>query len=374
MTNDLKNVLVIGFGPGGVTVAKELAAKLPKTHRVVAVSEHDFAYNPIGTMRASTVPGWETKVTTSFKSLFNGTRHVILGGTRVVEFTSDHSVLVDKRHPGFELEIHFDYVVIATGSTYAFPARAPAGMSESQIHAELAAFQKNVAVSSSILVVGGGATGIEFAGEVAAQYPGKKVVLAHTGTGLFTDGFKPKLGQSMESQLKAVGVELQPNSRVNTKGERSGPVRRQFFELGNGHSVEADFIYLAYGCVPNSSLLHAYSPSTINKRGFIKVQPSLQVTGHDNFFAIGDVNDVPEDKLAVLATWQAPIIAANVVSLIAGKAPAKKYTAAGAIAMITVGPNGGAGQAYGFVMGSWLAKHLKAKDLGIPKFVGFYSP
>jgi apoptosis-inducing factor 2 len=35
--------------------------------------------------------------------------------------------------------------------------------------------------SQSILVVGGGSVGVELAGEIATDYPGKKVTLVHKG-------------------------------------------------------------------------------------------------------------------------------------------------------------------------------------------------
>lgn len=100
-------------------------------------------------------------------------------------------------HDGFGLEIPFDSLIIATvrpfssrlfhlslttlrlqGSTYAFPARPATGVhSEVEVAATLKAFQADIASASSLLVVGGGATGIELAGEVAAQYPGKAITV-----------------------------------------------------------------------------------------------------------------------------------------------------------------------------------------------------
>lgn len=63
------------------------------------------------------------------------------------------------------------------GSTYAFPARPQEGdKTIAQVKETFVSFQEDVAASSSILCVGGGATGIEFAGEVAAFYGDKKQV------------------------------------------------------------------------------------------------------------------------------------------------------------------------------------------------------
>ena len=81
-------------------------------------------------------------------------------------------------------------------------------------------------------------------------------------------------------------------------------------------------------------------------------------------------NDVAETKLIAFAKWQVrpssspslsstdqlrsqvPTLTANVVALTAGsKAPLKVHKPAGLLTIVTVGPSGGAGQLFGFVIG-----------------------
>lgn len=53
------------------------------------------------------------------------------------------------------------------GSTYAFPARPPNGAkSIAEVNAAFQSLQSNIKSASSILIVGAGPTGIEFAGEL----------------------------------------------------------------------------------------------------------------------------------------------------------------------------------------------------------------
>jgi flavin-dependent dehydrogenase len=59
----IKNVVIIGLGLAGAPAAAELAKTLPKSHRVIGLSENDFAYYPIASLRAAVVPGWENKIT-----------------------------------------------------------------------------------------------------------------------------------------------------------------------------------------------------------------------------------------------------------------------------------------------------------------------
>lgn len=54
--------MVVGLGYGGLGAAKTLAGQLPPTQRVVVIHESEFAYNPVASLRAATVPGWENKI------------------------------------------------------------------------------------------------------------------------------------------------------------------------------------------------------------------------------------------------------------------------------------------------------------------------
>lgn len=56
-TAELKNVVVLGLGCGGIMAARGLASKLPPTHRLMAITEHAFGFWPIGALRGAVVPG-----------------------------------------------------------------------------------------------------------------------------------------------------------------------------------------------------------------------------------------------------------------------------------------------------------------------------
>lgn len=134
-TAELRNVVVLGLGCGGIMAARGLASKLPPTHRLVAITEHAFGFWPIGALRGAVVPGkhssifltfecssaflifvigWEDKVAVKLDAVFEaGSRHVVLEGTRVLSLDS-HSLVVDAAQGEFGTEISFEYAVIAT--------------------------------------------------------------------------------------------------------------------------------------------------------------------------------------------------------------------------------------------------------------------
>jgi NADH dehydrogenase FAD-containing subunit len=57
MSSNLKNVVIIGGAGGGAQVARDLEKSLPDTHRLILIEKNDFAYWPIGGLRAAVKPG-----------------------------------------------------------------------------------------------------------------------------------------------------------------------------------------------------------------------------------------------------------------------------------------------------------------------------
>lgn len=239
MSTELRNVLVIGLGLSGAPAANALAKTLPENHRIIAISATSSAYYSVAALRSIVVEDWQDKSTLPLDTFFpKGSRHVVLPGTKVVQLLPDlHTVRVDKEHPefGFGLEITFDYAIIATGSNYAFPCRPPTQDSSIDgVRKLFRATQEAIKASSSILIVGGGPVGIEFAGEVKAAYPqGKEVTLVHAGKALMEgEGYKESLGRSLLDQLRARGVHVVFNKRLDTHGLETGKIEPEEFDLG----------------------------------------------------------------------------------------------------------------------------------------------
>lgn len=100
--------------------------------------------------------------------------HVVLSKTKVLEL-ADGSLKVDRENPGFGLEIAFDYAVYATGSLWHYAFQPERDDTLQEIKDNFKQSQAQVAAATSVLIVGGGPTGIEIAGEITERHPGKKV-------------------------------------------------------------------------------------------------------------------------------------------------------------------------------------------------------
>jgi hypothetical protein len=83
---------------------------------------------------------------------------------------------VTVRGPGGAREsVGFDHLILATGSAYAPPIKAPVG-SQLRLDERLQALHEGaraLQVAPSVVVVGGGLVGVELAAEIVTHYPGE---------------------------------------------------------------------------------------------------------------------------------------------------------------------------------------------------------
>ncbi len=79
----------------------------------------------------------------------------------------------------------------------------------------------------------------------------------------------------------------------------------------NGKSYKADLVIQAVGIDINTEWISGAMSILMSEKGAVKVGPDLRVEGSNNIFALGDINDVPETKLAKIAVTVVPIFAPN---------------------------------------------------------------
>ena len=144
----------------------------------------------------------------------------------------------------------------------------------------------------TIVVVGGGPTGVELAGAFAELTrtvlnrdfrridPSKARIILIEGSPKVLSHLPPELSASAQSQLEALGVQVRNNTHV--KNIRAGEV-----ELDNGEIIRAGNILWAAGVT--ASPLTKKLGAELDKAGRVKVNPDLSLPGHPEVFAIGDL-------------------------------------------------------------------------------------
>lgn len=151
----------------------------------------------------------------------------------------------------------------------------------------------------TIVVVGGGPTGVELAGAFAELTrtvlnrdfrridPTKASIILIEGSPTVLSHLPPDLSASAQRQLQALGVQIRNNIQV--KDIRAGEV-----ELANGEIIRAGNILWAAGvsATPSTGKLGV----ELDKAGRVKVDPDLSLPGHPEVFAIGDRALVPGEN------------------------------------------------------------------------------
>jgi len=66
---------------------------------------------------------------------------------------------------------------------------------------------EELSAANSVLVIGGGAVGLEVAGEVATDFPEKQVTLVHSSQAVL-ENYPPRLGRIIIGKLKQLGVKV----------------------------------------------------------------------------------------------------------------------------------------------------------------------
>ena len=144
----------------------------------------------------------------------------------------------------------------------------------------------------TIVVVGGGPTGLELAGAFAELArtvlkrdfrridPAQARIILLEGGPRVLANYPPELSASAQRQLEGLGGQVRTATPV--KNIRAGEV-----ELANGEILRAGNIIWAAGV--SATPLTKKLGVELDKAGRVKVNPDLSVPGHPEVFAIGDL-------------------------------------------------------------------------------------
>ncbi|KAJ7531498.1 hypothetical protein O6H91_14G046200 [Diphasiastrum complanatum] len=342
-----KKVVVVGGGVAGAHTAKFLQ----DFASVTLLDPKEYFEVPFAMLRSIVEPEFAERSLILHTEYLKKARLVVSSAKSA---TDTEVVTTDGE------KLPYDYLVIATGSTYQGPSKRSERLQYFQSE------NKKLKNASTILIIGGGPVGVELAGEIVVDFPEKKVILVHAGERLL-EFLGPKASNKTLSWLKSKNVEVILNEKIDVSNLSDSTTT---YTTNTGRSITADTHFVAVGRKVGSSwIVGSVFKSLLDSDGRLKVDESLRLEGKTNVFAIGDVANTKEIKQGYVAGKHAELVSENIKKLI--KNPSSKLTTykrmATPMAMVSLGRSLAVGQLpFGTILGR-IPGMIKSKDL----FVGF---
>uniref|UniRef100_A0A7N0TLU3 FAD/NAD(P)-binding domain-containing protein n=1 Tax=Kalanchoe fedtschenkoi TaxID=63787 RepID=A0A7N0TLU3_KALFE len=341
-----KKVVVVGGGVSGSYIAYLLQSDAD----VVLVDEKEFFEIPWSNLRAMVEPKMAERSVINHQDYFTKGRLVTSPAVNIMEsdvLTADGE------------NIPYDYLVITTGHGYPSPRTKLEKISYYQGELE------KIKSANSILIVGGGPTGVELAGEIVVDFPDKKVTLVHRGPRL-AEFISPGASKKVLNWLTSKKVEVILGQSVELGGSSDGT-----YQTSGGETIIADCHFLCTGVPLDSSWIsETFLKKSMDDKGRLAVDKHLRVTGHSNIFALGDITDIPEIKQGYLAKQHAAVAAKNLKKLIKGsdESVLSTYKAnTSGLAVVSLGRKEGMAQFPFVSLIGCIPGILKSKDLFVGK-------
>jgi NADH:ubiquinone reductase (non-electrogenic) len=342
MANEKRRIAIVGGGFGGLFTALDLAG----AGDVTLISDEDhFLFAPmLYEYLSGEVEEWH--IAPRYKELLDEDINLVQAKVANID--------LEKRSVTFETgsePLPYDVLVLAVGGVTNFAGVE--GAAEFSLpfrkiaHAD-ALRQRMVEVLDTVApdlppqdvrsaltfaIVGAGASGAELSTKMADLLRdafGRRALRGEPRILLLEMGDKvvPGMGEEIrafvESALQESRVELHTLTRVLCVSENSVTVEHN----GAQTKIQTAAVVWTGGVLMNPLIQGLKAEKT--ERGLLRVNPTLQLKGHDNVFALGDIAFFPDATptlagTAQLALQQARLAARNIKSFIAGEELTTKH-------------------------------------------------
>lgn len=301
---EFKNI-VIGFGKGGKTLAKNLAAKgesvlvVEKSKKMYGGTCINIACLPSKNMIINAQRGINFEDAVKEKDemttvLRNKNYHMVadeetatvLDGT--AKFIDNHTIEI-VLDSGERTEVKGERIFINTGATPIIPQVK--GLKESKYILDSTAAMDQNSLPNKLVILGAGYIGMEFA-SMFARY-GAKVTVLDTNE-KFLKREDDDISEMLFNDLSQDGIEFKLGVKVVEVKDLSDKVEIIYEINGKKQTVKADKLLVATGRKPVTEGLGLENTDIeLDERGAIKVDDYLRTTA-ENVWAIGDVKGGPQ--------------------------------------------------------------------------------
>lgn len=367
-----KTIVILGAGYAGLPAAhyilKHKATRLDL--KVFLVSPSEDYYWPLATPRV-VVPDQmlDDKIFYSIPKAFQkypSSRFEFVLGKAETWNPATNSVLV-AMSDGSSRNIEYHTIIVATG-TRAMNQMPWKLLDDSEkTRTALAKLRAEIKSAKSIVVGGGGATGVEVAGELGHYYAQagiKNIALVTSDTTVLEQRIMDQVRRDAHKQLEKLRVKVITSTRVvNVTTDASAGTTT--LELKNSagvtESIKTDLFVPAWGMTFNSDFV----PADMRlPNGRLKVTKTMQAPGYKNAFIVGDVADCQPLQVAY-AEAQVRHVVTSLDQYFASGGQIPDYEIRdGPGHIVSIGPGHGTGHLFNWKLWSWLVWYFKSRKLG----------
>src|SRR6516225_7537107 len=374
-------VIIVGGGFGGLTLAGYLNRRVARDVEVVVISsENHMVFTPmLAEVAGRSLSGFD--VVTPGRQIAPRATWLTASVTGVdlkkneVEYTRPDGTIATLPYTHLILtcgsEVNLDVVPGMAAHAYTLRSEGDAMVLGNEVigRFEQAAVEPEEDERQRLLtvvVVGGGFTGVEAAGhlfdlmrDIQSLYPQLKghqprIVLLQRGPKIVPEFQHASLSEFALRKLLKNGVDVRLNTEVKE-------VTARYVRLGSGEQIETGLTVCSVGTAPVALIKKIGLPL---ERGRLKTEPDMRVTGTANVWAFGDCAAVPNawnaqisPPTAQFALRQAKQLAANLVRVQRGEATRPfRFRPQGLLA--TIGHHNGVAEIYNFKFSGLLAWFL----------------
>ncbi|KAG8884108.1 hypothetical protein FRB98_002598 [Tulasnella sp. 332] len=372
MVSAKRTILIIGGGGAGVAVALSLSQSLnAAAYTLQLVTERSFSPIYPGMLRALTTSegSFDERALVTYEKLFAPGKpgEVIVGS--VASIQDGTAYLAGGQ------ALPYDWLVLATGTTWEGPLALP--LDYEMTRRWINDWQTKLANAKDIVVIGGGAIGIELCGEIRHFLsPDKKITLVHAQDELLNPAYPSKYRKALLEAVKGKDINVFLNDRANVPQGHYTSIRTE-----NGVEIPADLVIPTRGGKLNTAFLSSFDSTILTPNGSVKVLPTLQVplaNGKSNVFAVGDIIESQQQKMVSKVPAQASVVVANILSALGGAPMTQEYKGFMEAILVPLGPKSGRSylpMLWGIILGDFLTSTLKGKGLFVDQSrQGYIAP
>lgn len=280
-----KRVVIAGFGDTGLLTA----VNLPKHLNITAISTKPLLVSgqELGT-RLSNPTFWKQHYFLPFKK-FKGLKQVRPVHGEITHINPKQQQVTIKLNDGALIQEDYDALLLSSGVTNSFWRNSKL-QNEAELNDEIHHQHQQLKHANTIAVVGGGASGVSTASNLALYNQHAEVHFFYSQA-LPLPGYHPKVRCDVEKQLANQGVYLHAKHRA----DMSHLTQEQLGSINSGEiqwqskqkSFQADAIIWTVGQLkPNNQFIPSHM---LDSDGFVCVDEYLRVEGYKNIFSVGDI-------------------------------------------------------------------------------------